>query len=172
MHEKQWRRAYPVAVNTLALSSAAPTDAPTDAAATPHSPPAGAGHWLVGLAFAGLGAAGMAAIWTLLALLVDRHCAWVAVIAAADIALLLRLTRARPGAGRAWLVVLATLATILAANWGIASVQLGSAFGYGPFDALGRMGPHFAWTLAGLANQAAELGWYAAAVALAVWLGR
>ena len=63
-----------------------------------------------------LGVCGMGAIWTLLALIVDRQCAWVAVLTAADIALLLRLARAAPGLPRAAITVASTLATILLAN--------------------------------------------------------
>jgi hypothetical protein len=124
------------------------------------------------LLIAVLGICGMTAIWTLLALIVDRQCAWVAVLTAADIALLLRLARAAPGLPRAATTVVATLATILLANWVIAAAQIGGAMGLGLIDSVQRLGTDHAQTLFGLANQPAELAWYAIAVIVALWLGR
>lgn len=124
------------------------------------------------LSIAILGICGMTAIWTLLALIVDRQCAWVAVLTAADIALLLRLAHAAPGLPRAAATVLATLATILLANWVIAAAQIGGAMGLGLIDSVQRLGTDHAQTLFGLANQPAELAWYAIAVIVALWLGR
>ncbi|NOT86993.1 MAG: hypothetical protein HOP03_02300 [Lysobacter sp.] len=119
-----------------------------------------------------LGICGMGAIWTLLALIVDRQCAWVAALTAADIALLLRLVRTAPGLPRAAITVVATLATILLANWLIAAVQVGGPMGLGLTDSVQRLGTDYAQTLFGLANQPAELAWYAVAVIIALWLGR
>ncbi len=119
-----------------------------------------------------LGICGMSAIWTLLALIVDRQCAWVAALTAADIALLLRLVRAAPGLPRAAATVVATLATILLSNWLIAAVQVGGPMGLGLTDSVQRLGSDYAQTLFGLANQPAELAWYAVAVIIALWLGR
>ncbi len=119
-----------------------------------------------------LGVCGMSAIWTLLALIVDRQCAWVAVLTAADIALLLRLARAAPGLPRAALNVMATLATIAIANWVIAAAQVGGAMGFGLIDSVQRLGTDYAQTLFGLANHPAELAWYAIALIVALWLGR
>ncbi len=119
-----------------------------------------------------LGVCGMSAIWTLLALIVDRQCAWMAVLTAADIALLLRLGRAASGLPRAAINVVATLATILLANWTIAATQMGGPMGLRLVDSVQRLGSDHAQTLFGLANQPAELAWYAVAVIVALWLGR
>lgn len=119
-----------------------------------------------------LGVCGMSAIWTLLALIVDRQCAWVAVLTAADIALLLRLARAAPGLPRAAINVIATFTTIVIANWVIASAQVGRAMGFGLIDSVQRLGTDHAQTLFGLANHPAELAWYAIALIVALWLGR
>lgn len=124
------------------------------------------------LLLAVLGILGMSAIWTLLALIVDRQCAWMAALTAADIALLLRLGRAAPGLPRAATNLLATLATILLANWTIAATQVGGPMGLELMDSVQRLGSDHAQTLFGLANQPAELAWYAIAVIIAVWLGR
>jgi hypothetical protein len=119
-----------------------------------------------------LGICGMSAIWTLLALIIDRQCAWIAVLSAADIALLLRLGRAAPGLPRAATAVVATLATILLTNWVIAAAQIGGPMGLGLIDSVQRLGTDYAQTLFSLANQPAELAWYAIAVIIALWLGR
>ena len=124
------------------------------------------------LMLAVLGVCGMSAIWTLLALIVDRQCAWMAVLTAADIALLLRLGRAVPGLPRAAMNVTATLATILLANWTIAATQMGGPMGLRLVDSVQRLGSDHAQTLFGLANQPAELAWYGVAVVVALWLGR
>jgi hypothetical protein len=129
-------------------------------------------HVAAPLLLAILGIFGMSAIWTLLALIVDRQCAWMAALTAADIALLLRLGRAAPGLPRAAATVLATLATILIANWTIAATQIGGAMGLRLVESVQRLGSDHAQTLFGLANQPAELAWYAIAVIIAVWLGR
>jgi hypothetical protein len=121
---------------------------------------------------AALGVFGMSAGWALLALIVDRHCAWMAVLTAADIALLMRLARATPGWPRAATTVVATLATILLANWTIAATQIGGQFGLRLVESIQRLGADHAQTLFGLANRPAELAWYAIAVIVALWLGR
>ncbi len=122
--------------------------------------------------FAVLGILGMTAAWVILALMLDRQCAWMAALAAADIALLLRLGRAAPGLQRATVTLLATAFTIAIANWCIASTQIGMAMGFGLIDSAYRLGANYAWTLAGLANHAWELGWYAVAMLIAYWLGK
>lgn len=124
------------------------------------------------LLFAALGILGMSAIWTLLALILDRQCAWMAALTAADIALLLRLGHAAPGLPRAIVNTLATLATILLANWTIAATQVGGPMGLKLVDSVQRLGSDHAQTLFGLANQPAELAWYALALIVALWLGR
>ena len=70
-----------------------------------------------------LGATGFAAFWVLLALLVDRQCAWLAPLAALDVALLQGLARWPRGAGRAWFAGLATALTVALANFMIAAGQ-------------------------------------------------
>lgn len=124
------------------------------------------------LLLAVLGIFGMSAVWALVALIVDRQCAWMAVLTAADIALLLRLGRAAPGMPRAAVAVLATLATIVLSNWTIAATQMGGPMGLKLVDSVQRLGIDHAQTLLGLANQPAELAWYAVAVIVALWLGR
>jgi hypothetical protein len=138
----------------------------------PASPTAPRRHVIAPLLLVALGIFGMSAVWTLLALIVDRQCAWMAVLTAADLALLLRLGRAAPGMPRAMAAVLATLATILLSNWTIAAAQMGGPMGLKLIDSVQRLGTDHAQTLLGLANRPAELAWYAVAVIVALWLGR
>lgn len=124
------------------------------------------------LVFVLLGIFGMAAVWTMTALIVDRQCAWMAVIAAADLALLLRIGRAAPGVPRAIGNVIATALTIVVANWCIAAAQMGGPMGLPMTESLQRIGPDFAQTLLLIANQPIDWAWYAIAGVLALWLGR
>ncbi len=124
------------------------------------------------LIFLLLGIFGMAAVWTLTALIVDRQCAWMAAIAAADLALLVRIGRAAPGLPRAVANLIATVLTIVVANWCIAAAQMGGPMGLPMTESLQRIGPDFAQTLLLIANQPTDWAWYAIAAVLALWLGR
>jgi len=115
---------------------------------------------------------GCAAAWILLALATGRQSSWMAVVAAADAALVLRLARMAPGRWRAAIGVAATLAAIALANWGIAAGEIGRALGMLPWDAAPRMGPHYAWTLALLANASVDRAWLAASVVAAALASR
>jgi hypothetical protein len=110
---------------------------------------------------------GCAAAWILVALAAGRQSSWMAVVAAIDAAVLLRVARAPSGAGRAIAGVAATLATIVLANWGIAASEVGRSVGMLPWAAAIRRGPDYAWTMAGLANGTADRLWLATAVAVA-----
>lgn len=106
-----------------------------------------------------LGTAGSAAVWILVALALDRQCSWMAVFAALDAAVMLRLGAHRPGWLRAALAVFATFVTILLANWGIVAGQLGTGMGMLPWESALKLGGAHAMTLAQLANQAGDLVW-------------
>lgn len=118
-----------------------------------------------------LGAAGFAAFWVLLALLLGRQCAWLAPLAALDIALLQGLARWPHGSGRALAAALATALTVALANYMIAAGQIGMGFGLRPGESALLMGADYAWLLVTLANSRADLLWYAAGMALAAWTG-
>ena len=119
-----------------------------------------------------LGCAGFAALWVLAALYTDRQLGWMALLGALDTAVLVRLGGLQRGWGRAALAVAATVAIVALANWGIAAGQIGTVMGLLPWESLLKLGPRYAWTLAQLANGAAEWISALAALALAAWLGR
>lgn len=127
---------------------------------------------LLAPALVALGSCGFAAAWILLAFARDRQCSWMAVFAAVDAVLLLRLARMPAGWLRVLAAVAATAVSIILANWGIAAAQVGKAMGLLPWESALKLGPQYAWTLIGLANQPADLAWLAAALLLAAIASR
>lgn len=119
-----------------------------------------------------LASAGIAAAWALLSLVTGRQCSWMALAAAVDAIVVLRLLRTAPGAARAGLALAATAFSVALANWWIAAGQIGRSLGLLPWDSSLRLGPDYAWTLATLANHPADLAWIAAALLLAAIAGR
>jgi len=118
------------------------------------------------------GSLGIAAAWVLVAMALDSQSSWMALVAAADAALIVRLARLRPGFARALCGVLATLLAILAANWGIVAAWLGRHMGLLPWDSMLKLGPDFAWLLMRLSNTATDLAWMAAALVAAAIASR
>ena len=118
-----------------------------------------------------LGATGFAAAWMLLALALDRQCAWLAPVAALDMVLLLRIARWPAGRARAGWALSATAATIALANFCIVAGQVGQGFGMRPWESATRLGTDYAWLLATLANDRSDLGFYAIGLVVAAWAG-
>lgn len=144
-----------------------PSPAPAPAGA-PRAPSSRLWSWSLLL----LGAAGMVAAWIVLGLWNGRANGWMALLAALDMAWVLRLGGWRPGTARALLAAAATLAIALAANWGTAAAQLAGYFGFGPLEAALRMGPQHAWTLAQLANDPLDVAALMLGVLLAALAAR
>ncbi|MEL1265647.1 hypothetical protein [Pseudoxanthomonas putridarboris] len=119
-----------------------------------------------------LGGLSFVLIWVMLALYLQKQVGWMALLAAVDVVLMLRLGGMARGTGRSVLALLATLAVCALALWGIVATQLGFSLGLGPWDSALRLGAHHAWTLTTLAN--GTLDWIALALAplLAAWLAR
>lgn len=114
-----------------------------------------------------LGATGFAALWVLLALRLDSQCAWLAPLAAIDVALLQGLAQWPRSRARAVAAVLATAVVIALANYMIAAGQIGQDFGLRPLESALRMGAGYAGLLVRLANTRADLLWYGAGLVLA-----
>lgn len=119
-----------------------------------------------------VGSLGVAAAWVLLVLARNEQSSWMAVVAAADAALLLRLGRMRPGAWRALAGVTGTALAIAAANWGIVAGQLGKVVGLLPWESITRLGPSHAWTLMTAANPQQQLAWLVSALVIAAVASR
>lgn len=135
-------------------------------AAAPTAPPRRL-HSAGTLALLLLGAAGIAAAWALLALALDRQCAWMALPAALDALLMLRLAGMAPGLRRAALAVAGTALAIALANWWIAGAQMGQQVGLLPWYSIPRLGAHHLWTLVSLANGSMDTVLYTAGLAVA-----
>ena len=127
---------------------------------------------LPALALLLLGSLGIAAAWVLLALASDRQLGWMAVVAAFDATVMLRLGRMRPGWPRAASAVLGTALAIALANWGIVASQIGKSMALLPWDSMFRLGPDFIWTLTLLANDHVDFAWWAAALVVAAVASR
>ncbi|GAB3731458.1 hypothetical protein GCM10028862_11520 [Luteimonas pelagia] len=119
-----------------------------------------------------LGVAGFAAGWIALGALTGRMCGWMAVLAALDAALLLRLGGMAPGWRRAAWGTGATVLMILLANWGIVATQVGVPLGLDPITSAAKLGPSLAWLMARLGNSALDAGWLLAGVAIAAIASR
>jgi len=142
-------------------------------APSPHAPPAPAPTvpWLAAILLL-IGSMGFAAAWILLAWARDQQCSWMAVLAAVDAVLLVRLARMPAGWLRATLAGAATAVSILLANWGIAAAQMGKPMGLLPWESMGKLGPSFAWVLVTQANHPADLAWLWLGLVLAVVASR
>ncbi len=114
-----------------------------------------------------LGACGFAAAWITLGFFNGAQNSWMAVIGALDIVWMLRLGGWPRGPGRIAVAVIATLAIVAMANWGIIATQLGSMLGLAPWDSALRLGFSHAWTLAQLANGMADIAWMLLALLVA-----
>lgn len=116
--------------------------------------------------------AGVAAIWAAASLITGANAGWMALIAAADAALLLRLAGYPRGRGRSTLALAITLATAAFAGFLIATSKIGLSMGLRPVEAIGRMSSDLAWLYVQSNAGWVELGWLLGAVALAWRLGR
>jgi len=116
--------------------------------------------------------AGVAAIWTGISLVTRSNAGWMAVVAAFDAALLLRLAGYRPGNDRALFALIVMLATTALAAFLIATTAIGLPMGLRPYHAVGRMSLELAWLFVQANSGWVELGWLGAASVLAWKAGR
>ena len=128
-------------------------------------------RWLVPLMLL-LGGASLVLIWVTAALYLHRQAGWMALLAALDVIVVLRLAGMPAGAPRAALALVATVVICGLSLWGIVATQLGFALGLTPWDSALKLGLHHGWTLLMLAMT--PLDWIAllAAPWLAAWWSR
>jgi hypothetical protein len=113
--------------------------------------PAGTGQsigyarWGLVAAVTAAGLLGVVTVWVTLALLTGLACGWMALVAALDFALLLRLVLAPPGPARTAIAVLATALACVASAWLIVAGQFGAVLGLDPIASALRLGPVLAW---------------------------
>ncbi len=126
-------------------------------------------RWLLsGLALA-VGILGISAVWLALAMLSGLPCSWLALFAAADMALMLRLTQTPPGWPRRLAAALATALAIAISQWFIAATYIGQSLGLAPLDSASRLGPVLAWTLTDLNLHASDWALILLSLPLAAW---
>ncbi len=124
------------------------------------------------LVAAAVAIAGVAAIWTGAALITRGNAGWMALVAALDAALLVRLAGYPRGSDRAVAATLITGATAVAAGFLLATARIGLAMGLRPADAVGRMSLDLAWLYVSSNAGLIELGWLLGALLLAWKIGR
>lgn len=111
-------------------------------------------------------------IWVALAFYLQRQAGGMALLAALDVVLVLRLGGMRPGLARALLGGLTTAAISALALWTIAAVQMGTWFGLAPWDSVLRLGTHHAWTLISLTTTPLDVAALVVAPLVAAWWTR
>lgn len=114
---------------------------------TPHP-----SQWLLALFACVAGVLGVAAVWVAAAMLLGNAASWMALVAAVDAVLLLRLFGFPAGRSAAVLATLATLATFALANWLMAAAIIGRMMGLPMLASAGRLGFDHAWALSSMAN--------------------
>ena len=105
----------------------------------------GTARWGLAVVVAIAGLLGVVTIWVTLALLTNLACGWMALVAALDFALLLRLMRAPAGPARIALAVVATVLSCIVSAWLIVAGQFGAMLGLDPISSALRLGPVLAW---------------------------
>lgn len=103
--------------------------------------------WLLPTLAILVGILGISAVWVAAATLSARSCSWLGLLAAIDMALLLRLTNAPQGPLRMVVAVVATAAAILLSHWLVVATQMGLSLGMAPLASALRLGPSLAWQL-------------------------
>ena len=136
----------------------------------PHSRP-GPGWTFPVLALV-VGVLGAAAAWSVVYLWLRGPAAWMGLLAAADMALMLRLAAAPPGRGRAVLATIGTASATAIGLWMVAATQMALLIGITPLESAGRLGPVLAVELLRHATDAWDVAMLALALPLAWRLGR
>lgn len=91
---------------------------------------------------------GVAAVWAGASVLLRASTPWLAIVAALDAILLLRLANWPRGPSRTALAVGVTVATIVVAQYFVATAQIGVVMGLRPFESLPLMSGELAWLYA------------------------
>ena len=106
----------------------------------PNAPP----HWIrwpLALTSLTVGVLGATALWVALHLMLGTMVAWMAPLAALDMAWMLRLAAAPAGRARAVLATVATVVTLGLSLWMVAATQIGRLLGLSPLESAQRLGP-------------------------------
>lgn len=99
----------------------------------------------------------MTVVWVAVALYSGQASGWMALVVAADSALMLRITAAPRGFVGIFLAIATTVAGIVSSYWMLTATYLGASFGIGPFDSAQRLGPVLAWDLSRMMMERGDL---------------
>jgi hypothetical protein len=114
----------------------------------------------------------MVALWLAIYLQFRTPNGWLALLAAADMALMLRLAAAPAGRLRAALALAGTAAATLLSYWMMAATQMGLLLGLSPLESSQRLGPVLFGELVRYHASGWDLAWALLALGLAWRLGR
>ena len=106
--------------------------------------------WLLPTLALLVGILGISAVWVAAATLSDSSCSWLGLLAAVDMALLLKLTNAPPGRLRVIAAIAATAASVVLSQWLVVATQVGISLGMAPLASSLRLGSVLAWQLSRL----------------------
>lgn len=118
------------------------------------------------------GVLGMVAAWLAVSLALRSPVGWLALVAAVDLALMLRLAATPPGRARAVAAVAGTAVAVTASYWIYAASLMGMSLGLRPLESALRLGPVLAGELLRHATSGWDLAWALLALPLAWRLAR
>ena len=128
--------------------------------------------WIFPLFSLVVGVLGVVAIWVGVYLWLRTPAAWMGLLAAVDMALMLRLAAAPPGRTRAALATVATATAIAIGLWMVTATQMASLIGISPLESARRLGPVLAGELLRHGTDAWDVAMLALALPLAWRLAR
>ncbi len=118
------------------------------------------------------GVLGMTAVWGTAAVMTGRPLGWMAILTAADLALLARLAGAAPGRPRALLVVSGLALTVAASLFLLAAGLVGTQMGLSPLQSAPRLSLDLAWLVVVEAQGTLDVAALVASAGLAWWWAR
>jgi len=123
-----------------------------------RSPPGVPSHPLLVAVMLVLGVFVLAGAWLAIATACNSRVGWMALIAAMNSIVLLRLARVRSGTPRALLAVLVTGTSIALGEWLLAALPISWQMDQSPLEAARRMGADFSWLLVHLGKTGSWTG--------------
>ena len=138
----------------------------------PNDRPTARTRWLLPVASLTVGVLGATAAWVALHLLLGTMVAWMAPLAALDMAWMLRLAAAPAGRARAVVATAATAVAIALSLWMVAATQIGRLLGLTPLESAQRLGPVLFGELVRHGTDAWDLAFLALALPIAWRFGR
>lgn len=116
--------------------------------------------------------AGVAAVWMGVSVMLRDPSSWMAVVAALDAALLLRLASFPPGRERAAIAIGITFATVVFAGFLFATAHVGLLMGMRPSESVWKMSPGLALLYVQANTGFADYAWVLGALGVAWRAGR